>query len=72
MVALAHGVVAPAIMDQLCFLSGKKSIVNFMNVMLFDKEFDLEIVLFNIKKIFKLQPKFYYKLVNIGGDYYYE
>ena len=61
-----------SIMDQACQLSGKKSIVNFMNVMMFDEFLDEEITLLNMRKIFKQDPKFFYKLVNIGGDYYYE
>lgn len=53
-------------------LSGKKSIVNFMNMMMFDTELDEEMVLFNMKKVFAFNEKFFYKLVNIGGDYFYE
>lgn len=71
-VALIFGVVPMSIMDQGCQLSGKKSIVNFMNVMVFDRELDREVVLFSMRKIFKQDPKFFYKLVNIGGDYFYE
>jgi len=53
-------------------LSGKKSIVNFMNVMVYDKEMQREDIVFNMKKIFRQDPKFFYRLVNIGGDYFYE
>ena len=61
-----------SIMDQGTQLSGKKSIVNYMNVMMFDELMDSDIVLFNMRKIFKQDPKFSYKFVNIAGDYYYE
>ena len=43
-----------------------------MNVMVYDCEFDMNIVTYNMDKIYKITPRFFYKLENIGGDYYFK
>ena len=58
-------------MDASCFLSNTKAHVNYINCSLYDNETE-EAAVRNFKKLFKLMPKFRYKIKEIAGDYYYE
>ena len=55
----------------MCFLSNTKAHVNYINISTYDNETE-EAAVRNFTKLFKLMPKFQYKIKEIAGDYYYE
>ena len=62
--------VIPA-MDYTCFLGGSKSVVNFMNCTYYDTECCPDVVKDKITWATKYNPKLRYKIVDVGGDFYY-
>ena len=59
-------------MDAQCFVSSSKSHLNFMSVNAYDKDLTIETFLYNIDRLIKVCPKISYKVVECGGDYYYQ
>ena len=57
-IALAMGFVTIPIMDQACFVSPSKAIINIMNCTCYAQKVDAEIVKFNVNRGFKTMPKF--------------
>ena len=57
-IALTMGFVTIPIMDQACFVSPSKSIINIMNCTCYAQRVDAEIVKFNLNRGFKTMPKF--------------
>lgn len=72
--AVAHymGFIAIPPMDQATFIGGSKAVVNYMNFTGYDIECDPEIVKRKFIAGFATIPKFGYKIVEFGGDYYYK
>ena len=62
--------VIPA-MDSATFLSSSNSNANCMAVSFYDHKADVNVVKFNIGKLMKTCPKFYCRIVEFAGDYYY-
>ena len=71
-VAKVNGVIPIPAMDQVCFISSSKSILNVMNCMCYDAKVDPTITRHNMEKVVKHMPKLTYKIVEIAGDYYYK
>jgi len=57
-VALYFGVIAIPIMDQTMLMSsGEHSLINGMNAMCFDCELDIDLIVYNLKKLWAIVPK---------------
>jgi len=59
------------VMDQQTLISEKSAIVNYMNASTYHK-YSEEVFWLQFEELFKLIPKFRYKIKEIAGDYYYE
>lgn len=67
---ICNTIAMPA-MDHQCFFSAPGAMVNYMNCTKFD-EWNESMLVENLIDMFKLLPKFRYKIKEIAGDYYYE
>ena len=72
LIAKMNGVIPIPAMDQVCFISSSKSLLNVMNCTCYDAVFDPKITRHNMEKIIKHMPKLTYRIVEIFGDYYYK
>lgn len=59
-------------MDAATFVSTSKHNANIMNVSYYDSPPDAAVVEYNIRILMKTIPKMTYKIVEFGGEYYYQ
>ena len=71
-VAAVLGLHSLPVMDYTCFIGSEKAVVNFMNCTWYATACDPELVKDKLIKAARIMPKLRYKLVEVGGDYYYE
>jgi len=71
-ISAIYGVKTLSVMDQTCFISDSKSLVNAMNCHCFERKFDIETSMPLLEKCMSYQERWRYKLVEIAGDYYFD
>ena len=71
-IALLMGYVVIPGMDAATFVSSSKTNANCLNISYYDQPPNPSVVEFSLRKLMNTVPKMTYKIVEFGGEYYYQ